>query len=163
GVPLRVGNVADVELGHQVRLGRVSVGDDLDVVAGVVLLRKGEPAQDVLERVHRTIARINDLSLPVGVKLSPYQDRTVLMHRTTPAAEDNLRNGFLLVTVVPLVFLGSLRCALIVALTIPFALMFAAVCMNLAAIPANLLSIGALDFGMVVDGSIVVVENVFRR
>jgi len=163
GTPVRVAQVGDVQVGHRVRLGRVSVADEDDVVAALVLLRKGEHAQEVLDRVHTTLARVNEEVLPRGVKVSPYLDRTELMHRTISTVEDNLTMGITLVVVVLLFFLGNLRAALIVSVTIPLALLFAAICMDARHIPANLLSIGALDFGMVVDGSIVVVENVFRQ
>lgn len=162
GTPTFVHDVAKVQVGYQPRLGRVSVDDDTDVVAATVLLRKGEQAQVVLDRVHDRIADINQRVLPRGVKLSPYHDRTDLMHLTTHTVMENLVVGVGLVTLILFVFLGNARAALIVAVTIPLSLLIAFICMDAAKIPANLLSIGAVDFGMIVDGSIVMVENIFR-
>jgi heavy metal efflux system protein len=163
GTSVRVRDVASVQVGYQPRLGRVSLDKDTDVVAATVLLRKGDHAEAVLERVHERIQEVNERVLPRGVKLSPYHDRSDLMHQTTRTVLDNLADGIVLVSVVLLLFLGSFRAALIAALTIPLSLLFAFICMDAADIPANLLSIGAVDFGMIVDGSIVMVENVFRR
>lgn len=162
GTPVRVRHVAKVQLGHKERLGRVSVQDERDVVAATVLLRKGEQAETVLKSLHARIDEVNARALPRGVKLSPYYDRTELMEHTTHTVLHNLLEGIGLVTVVLFLFLGNVRAALIVAVTIPIALLVAFVFMDGAGIPANLLSIGAVDFGMIVDGSIVVVENVFR-
>jgi cobalt-zinc-cadmium resistance protein CzcA len=162
GTPIRVRDVASVQIGYQPRLGRVSVGADTDVVAATILLRKGEQAQTVLERVHTRIADLNARVLPRGVKLSPYHDRTDLMHLTTHTVRENLLVGVALVTLILFAFLGNARAALIVAVTIPLSLLIAFILMDYAKIPANLLSIGAVDFGMIVDGSIVMVENVFR-
>lgn len=163
GTPVRVRQIAQVSLGHRPRLGRVSVDADSDVVAATVLLRKGEAAQTVLAHVHDRIRDINRRVLPRGVKLAPYHDRTSLMEVTTHTVLKNLAEGLVLVTIVLFAFLGNVRAAAIVGVTIPLALLFAFVCMDRASIPANLLSIGAIDFGMIVDGSIVVVENVFRH
>jgi cobalt-zinc-cadmium resistance protein CzcA len=162
GTPITVREVARTQVGYQPRLGRVSVDGDTDVVAATILLRKGEQAQTVLDRVHARIADINARVLPRGVKLSPYHDRTDLMHLTTHTVMENLLVGVGLVTLILFVFLGNARAALIVAITIPLSLLFAFICMDAAKIPANLLSIGAVDFGMIVDGSIVMVENIFR-
>lgn len=163
GTPVRVRDVATVAVGYQPRLGRVSLDDDADVVAATVLLRRGDDAQTVLRRLHARIADINGRVLPRGVKLHPYQDRTRLMELTTHTVMENLLTGVALVVIVLFFFLGNARAALIVALTIPLALLAAFVGMNAMGIPANLLSIGAVDFGMIVDGSIVMVENIFRR
>jgi heavy metal efflux system protein len=162
GTPVFVHDVASVQLGYQPRLGRVSVNDDTDVVSAIVLLRKGEQAQTVLERLHARIADVNQRVLPRGVKLSPHHDRTDLMHLTTHTVMENLIVGVALVTLILFVFLGNARAALIVAVTIPLSLLIAFIFMDAAKIPANLLSIGAVDFGMIVDGSIVMVENIFR-
>jgi cobalt-zinc-cadmium resistance protein CzcA len=162
GVPIRIRDVARVQIGHQPRLGRVSVNQDTDVVAATVLLRKGEQAQVVLDRVHERIGEINARILPRGVKLSPYHDRTELMHLTTHTVMENLVVGIGLVTLILFVFLGNARAAFIVSITIPLSLLVAFIFMDAAKIPANLLSIGAVDFGMIVDGSIVMVENIFR-
>jgi len=162
GTAIRVRDVASVQIGYQPRLGRVSVNSDTDVVAATILLRKGEQAQTALEQVHARIADLNQRVLPRGVKLSPYHDRTDLMHLTTHTVRENLIVGVGLVTLILFAFLGNARAALIVAVTIPLSLLIAFILMDRAKIPANLLSIGAVDFGMIVDGSIVMVENIFR-
>ena len=162
GTAIRVRDVASVQVGYQPRLGRVSVDADTDVVAATILLRKGEQAQTVLEQVHARIENLNSRVLPRGVKLSPYHDRTDLMHLTTHTVQENLLVGVALVTLILFAFLGNARAALIVAVTIPLSLLIAFILMDYAKIPANLLSIGAVDFGMIVDGSIVMVENIFR-
>ena len=162
GVPVRVRDIGTVQVGYRVRLGRVSVNDDKDVVAAVILLRRGDDAQAVLERVHHRIHDLNNRILPRGVKLHPYQDRSQLMELTTHTVLENLSAGVGLVTLILFVFLGSPRAALIVAITIPLSLLSAFIGMEALGIPANLLSIGAVDFGMIVDGSIVMVENIFR-
>ncbi|OJY17540.1 MAG: hypothetical protein BGO98_01170 [Myxococcales bacterium 68-20] len=162
-VPVRVRQVARVQVGHRPRLGRVSVDGERDVVAATVLLRKGEQAESVLASVHARIDDVNARILPRGVKIAPYYDRTELIHNTTKTVMTNLGEGMLLITIVLFLFVGNVRAALIAAATIPLALLFAFVCMDAAGIPANLLSIGALDFGMVVDGAIVMVENTFRH
>jgi len=163
GTPVRVKHVATVQVGHQQRLGRVSVNADSDVVSATILMRKGEQADTVLDALHTRIDDINRRILPRGVKLSPHNDRTDLMNLTTHTVMKNLLEGIGLVTVVLFLFLGNTRAALIVAVTIPLSLLIAFIFMDVAKIPANLLSIGAVDFGMIVDGSIVVVENVFRQ
>jgi cobalt-zinc-cadmium resistance protein CzcA len=162
GVPVRVRDIGTVQVGYRPRLGRVSVNADKDVVAAVILLRRGDDAQAVLERVHHRIDDLNNRILPRGVKLHPYQDRAQLMELTTHTVLENLLAGVGLVTLILFVFLGSPRAALIVAITIPLSLLSAFLGMEALGIPANLLSIGAVDFGMIVDGSIVMVENIFR-
>jgi heavy metal efflux system protein len=162
GVPVRVRDVGTVQVGYRVRLGRVSVNEDKDVVAAVVLLRRGDDAQAVLARVHERILDLNTRILPRGVKLHAYQDRSELMELTTHTVLENLTAGVGLVTLILFVFLGSPRAALLVAITIPLSLLSAFIGMHAMGIPANLLSIGAVDFGMIVDGSIVMVENIFR-
>ncbi|MBX3261868.1 MAG: efflux RND transporter permease subunit [Labilithrix sp.] len=162
-VPVRVRQIARVVVGHQPRLGRVSVDADRDVVAAIVLLRKGAQAEPVLEAVHARIDDVNERVLPRGVKIATYYDRTELLRHTTSTVLTNLAEGMALVTLVLFLFVGNVRAALVAAVTIPLALLFACICLDVAGIPANLLSIGALDFGMVVDGAIVMVENVFRH
>ena len=162
GTPIRVRDVATVEVGYQPRLGRVSVNEMSDVVAATVLLRRGQDAQAVLKRLHQRIDEVNGRVLPRGVKLHVYQDRSTLMALTTRTVLENLTVGMLLVTVILFVFLGSVRAAAIVAVTIPLSLLVAFIGMRGLRIPANLLSIGAVDFGMIVDGSIVMVENIYR-
>jgi cobalt-zinc-cadmium resistance protein CzcA len=137
--------------------------DDDDVVEGIVLLQKGDDSQFALDGIHRKVAELNDRVLPPGVKIVPFLDRSDLLHYTTHTVLHNLTEGILLVVVILFLFLGNVRGALIVALTMPFALLFAAICLDLRNTPANLLSLGALDFGMVVDGSVVMVENIIRH
>jgi cobalt-zinc-cadmium resistance protein CzcA len=161
--PVRVRDVATVQAGARPRLGRVSVDDDKDVVAATILLRKGEAAEGVLKAVHARIADVNARVLPRGVKVSAYHDRTDLMHLTTHTVLHNLVEGIALVTLILFFFLGNARAALIAALTIPLSLLFAFIFMDRAKIPANLLSIGAIDFGMIVDGAIVVTENIVKQ
>jgi cobalt-zinc-cadmium resistance protein CzcA len=172
GTPLRIGDIAQVEQGAKIRLGQVGraihradgkIVDDDDVVEGTVFLRKGAFAEPTLKAIHRKVQEINSQILPPGVKLVPFLDRSELIALTTHTVLRNLTEGFLLVAIVLFLFLGNLRSALIVALTIPFSLLFAAICLDLRQIPANLLSLGALDFGMVVDGAVVMLENIVRH
>ncbi len=172
GTPLRIGDVATIEQGTKIRLGRIGkaihradgkIIDDDDVVEGVILLRKGAYAEPTLKAIHKKVKELNDHILPPGVKVVPFLDRSDLLHYTTHTVLHNLTEGFILVSIVLFLFLGNLRSALIVALTIPFALLFASICLDLRHIPANLLSLGALDFGMVVDGAVVMVENILRH
>ncbi len=172
GTPVRVGDIATVEQGAKIRLGRIGkairradgkVLDDDDVVEGTVFLRKGANADTALRGIHNKVEELNTHILPPGVKVVPWLDRSELIDQTTHTVLHNLTEGFLLVSLTLFLFLGNLRSALIVALTIPFALLFASICLDLRQIPANLLSLGALDFGMVVDGAIVMVENILRH
>src|SRR4030081_2563867 len=142
--------------------------NDDDVVEGIVLLRKGAVAETTLASLHQKIGELNGTNghrglLPAGVKFVPHLDRSDLVHYTTHTVLRNLTHGVLLVTLVLFLFLGNVRSALIVTITIPFSLLFAAILLDLSHIPANLLSLGALDFGMVVDGSVVMVENILRQ
>jgi cobalt-zinc-cadmium resistance protein CzcA len=127
------------------------------------VLQKGADAEPVLEGIHKKVKELNDFILPEGVKLVPFIDRSDLLHFTTHTVLHNLTEGIILVVIILLLFLGNVRGAIIVALTIPFALLFASACLKLKGIPANLLSLGALDFGMVVDGAVVMVENIVRH
>ena len=137
--------------------------DDLDVVEGIVLLQKGDDTQFALEGIHKKVDELNNRVLPKGVKIIPFLDRSDLLHYTTHTVLHNLTEGIILVVIVLFLFLGNVRGALIVSLTIPFSLLFASICLDLRHIPANLLSLGALDFGMVVDGAVVMVENIVRH
>ena len=137
--------------------------DNDDVVEGIVLLQKGDNSDETLEGIHAKVAELNDHVLPPGVKIIPFLDRSELLHYTTHTVLHNLTEGIILVVVVLFIFLGNVRGAFIVALTIPFSLLFASICLDLRHIPANLLSLGALDFGMVVDGAVVMVENIVRH
>ena len=134
-----------------------------EAVEGVILMRVGEQAQVVLRKVEAMTKELNEHVLPPDVKVVPYYDRQSLIAETTKTVEDNLMRGMLLVLVILGVFLFSIRTALIVAITIPFSLMFAFICLDWRHIPANLLSIGAIDFGIIVDGAVVMVENIFRE
>jgi cobalt-zinc-cadmium resistance protein CzcA len=172
GTPLRVNDIATVEQGAKIRLGRVGkaihradgkIIDDDDLVEGTLFLRKGASADATLTAVHQKVKELNEHILPPGVKIVPFLDRSELVQYTSRTVLHNLTEGFILVSVVLFLFLGNLRSALIVALTIPFALLFASICLDLRNIPANLLSLGALDFGMVVDGTVVMVENILRH
>ena len=172
GTPIRVRDLANVVQAPKVRLGQLgkairkedgTVLDDDDVVEGIVLLRKGAEADKTLDALHAKIAQLNNGILPPGVKLVPHLDRSDLVHYTTHTVLRNLTDGVLLVTLILFLFLGNVRSALIVTITIPFSLLFAAILLDLNHIPANLLSLGALDFGMVVDGSVVMVENILRH
>jgi cobalt-zinc-cadmium resistance protein CzcA len=172
GTPLRVRDIAVVSQGPKIRLGQFSKAirhedgkliDNDDVVSGIVLLRKGADADLALQGIHKKVQELNDYILPPGVKVVPLIDRSDLVHYTTHTVLHNLTEGIILVVVVLFMFLGNIRGAIIVALTIPFSLLFAATCLNLKGIPANLLSLGALDFGMVVDGAVVMVENIVRH
>ena len=172
GTPVRVRDLGAVTQAPKVRLGQLgktirkedgTVLNDDDVVEGIVLLRKGAEAESTLNALHTKIDELNHGLLPPGVKFVPHLDRSDLMHYTTHTVLRNLTDGVLLVTLILFLFLGNARSALIVTITIPFSLLFAAILLDLNHIPANLLSLGALDFGMVVDGSVVMVENILRH
>jgi len=137
--------------------------DDGDVVEGIVALQKGDDSEFALNGIHKKVDELNNLVLPPGVKLVPFLDRSDLLHYTTHTVLHNLTEGIILVVIILFLFLGNVRGALIVSLTIPFSLLFASICLDLRHIPANLLSLGALDFGMVVDGAVVMVENIVRH
>ena len=137
--------------------------DNSDVVEGIVLLQKGDDTQFALDGIHKKVAELNNRVLPPGVKIIPFLDRSDLLHYTTHTVLHNLTEGIILVVIILFLFLGNVRGALIVSLTIPFSLLFASICLDLRHIPANLLSLGALDFGMVVDGAVVMVENIVRH
>src|SRR5258708_7474513 len=172
GAALRVKDIAVVTQGPKIRLGRNGrarhredgqIIDNDDVVEGIVLLRKGAGAEATLKGIEPKVRELDEHILPPGVKVSPFLDRSDLVHYTTHTVLHNLTEGIILVVIVLFLFLGNVRGAIIVALTIPFALLFASICLDLRQIPANLLSLGALDFGMVVDGAVVMVENIVRH
>jgi cobalt-zinc-cadmium resistance protein CzcA len=172
GTPLRIRDIGVVTQGPKIRLGQIGrayhrsdgvVDDDNDVVEGIVFLRKGADTATMLEGLHAMVKRLNDHILPPGVKIVPYLDRDDLVHYTTHTVMHNLAEGMILVVIILFIFLGNVRGAIIVSLTIPFALLFASICLDLRHISANLLSLGALDFGMVVDGAVVMVENIVRH
>jgi heavy metal efflux system protein len=172
GTALRVKDIAVVEQGPKIRLGQIGkaihrsdgvVLDDNDVVEGIVFLRKGADTATTMDGIHAMVRRLNDQVLPPGVKIIPYLDRDDLVHYTTHTVMHNLLEGMTLVVIILFIFLGNIRGAIIVALTIPFSLLFASICLDLRHVSANLLSLGALDFGMVVDGAVVMVENIVRH
>jgi len=186
GTPIRVSDVARVVQGPKIRLGQIGktckpqdgtcdlkpaeirredgkLLDDSDVVEGVVLLQKGDNSDSTLDAIHAEVKDLNDHILPPGVTIVPFLDRSDLLHLTTDTVLHNLTVGICLVALILFLFLGNLRGALIVAITIPFSLLFASICLDLRHIPANLLSLGALDFGMVVEGAVVMVENIVRH
>jgi cobalt-zinc-cadmium resistance protein CzcA len=172
GTPLRVKDIAVVSQGPKIRLGQFAksihredgkIVDNDDVVSGIVLLRKDAAADTALQGIHKKVEELNNHILPPGVKVVPFIDRSDLVHFTSHTVLHNLTEGMILVSIILFLFLGNVRGALIVAATIPFSLLFASICLDLRHIPANLLSLGALDFGMVVDGSVVMIENIVRH
>lgn len=163
GIPVYVHDVAQVDIGHAIRLGQFGYMKQDEAVEGVILMRVGEQAQQVLERVREATDDMNKHVLPPDVKIVPFYDRHYLIDETTRTVERNLLRGMVLVLIILGLLLFSVRTALIVAVTIPFALMFAFICLDWSNIPANLLSIGAIDFGIIVDGAVVMVENIFRE
>jgi heavy metal efflux system protein len=163
GIPVYVKDVAKVEIGHAVRLGQFGFQNQDDAVEGVILMRVGEQAQVVLKKVEAMTADLNQHVLPPDVKIRPFYDRSELIEETTRTVEANLGRGMVLVLIILGLFLFNIRTALIVAVSIPFALLFAFICLDWRHIPANLLSIGAIDFGIIVDGAVVMVENIFRE
>src|SRR6202162_2050214 len=172
GTPLRVKDIAVVSQGPKIRLGQFAkaihredgkIVDNDDVVSGIVLLRKGAAADTALQGIHKKVEELNNHNLPPGVKVVPFIDRSDLVHFTSHTVLHNLTEGMILVSIILFLFLGNIRGALIVAATIPFSLLFASICLDIRHIPANLLSLGALDFGMVVDGAVVMIENIIRH
>jgi len=167
GVAIRIKDIGRVEIGHAPRLGifgfQTKQKKDDDAVEGVILMRRGEQTQNVLEGVEKKTDEINRTLLPPDVKVRPYYDRSDLVRITTDTVEGNLLRGMVLVLIVLIFFLVSLRAAIITALTIPLALLFAFIFLNLTGEAANLLSIGAIDFGIIIDGTIVMVENIYRE
>jgi cobalt-zinc-cadmium resistance protein CzcA len=172
GTALRVMDIADVVQGPKIRLGHMAranhmedgrIIDEPDVIQGAVLMRKGAEEQSTLDAIHTKVDELNNGILPPGVKVVPMLDRSDLLHFTTHTVLHNLAEGMILVTIILFLFLGNARAAFIVALTIPFSLLFASIWLDLSKVPANLLSLGALDFGMVVDGAVVMVENIVRH
>jgi cobalt-zinc-cadmium resistance protein CzcA len=163
GTPVLLKDVGRVVIGIAPRLGEFGYEKQDDAVEGVILLRTGEKTQDVLKRVEAKTQELNDQILPKDVKVVPFYDRTDLIKLTTKVVEQNLLRGMLLVVAVLIFFLYDFRAGLIVAITIPLSLLFAFVCLDLQTASANLLSIGAIDFGILVDGAIFMVENIFRQ
>ncbi|MGB7760872.1 MAG: CusA/CzcA family heavy metal efflux RND transporter [Bryobacteraceae bacterium] len=172
GTPLRIKDIGYVVQGPKIRLGHMAranhmedgrIVDEPDVIQGGVLMRKGAEEQPTLDAIHKKVYELNHGILPPGVTVVPMLDRSDLLHFTLHTVMHNLTEGMILVSVILFLFLLNARAALIVALTIPFSLLFASIWLDLSHIPANLLSLGALDFGMVVDGTVVMVENIIRH
>src|SRR3984893_10003126 len=172
GTALRIRDIAEVTQGPKIRLGHMAranhmedgrIIDEPDIIQGIVLLRKGAEEQSTLDAIHRKVDELNNGILPPGVKVVPMLDRSDLLRFTLNTVLHNLAEGMILVSVILFLFLLNARAAFIVALTIPFSLLFASIWLNVSQIPANLLSLGALDFGMVVDGAVVMVENIIRH
>ena len=163
GVPVLVRDVADVKTGYQQRQGAVGMNGNDEIVTGTVLMRTGENPSMVLEGVKAKMEEMNRSILPKGVELVPYYDRSWLIDSTLKTVFKNLGEGALLVGLILFLFLGQFRPAAIVATVIPLAMLSTFMGLKLRGIPANLLSLGAMDFGIIVDGAVIVVENIFRR
>ena len=172
GAALRIRDIGTVSQGPKIRLGQIgrawhhsdgSIVDNDDTVEGVLLLQKSQDSDPVLQGIEAKVNELNDHILPPGVKVLPFLDRSTLVKHTVDTVEENLLHGVILVSIILFLFLGNIRGAIIVALTIPFSLLFASILLDLNHIPANLLSLGALDFGMVVDGAVVMIENIVRH
>jgi cobalt-zinc-cadmium resistance protein CzcA len=163
GVPIRIRDIGTVEIGHAPRLGQFGYQNNNDAVEGVILMLRGEQTQNVLKAVEAKTDELNRTILPPDVKIHPYYDRSELVRLTTDTVEANLLRGMVLVLVVLIFFLVSVRAAIIVALTIPLSLLFAFIVLHAHDGAANLLSIGAIDFGIIIDGTVVMVENIYRE
>ena len=163
GVPVRIRDIGDVTIGNAPRLGEFGFGKDDDRVEGVILMLTGEQTQNVLARVEKKTEEINHGLLPPDIKIHPYYDRSDLVRLTIDTVEHNMLVGMILVLIVLIFFLVSFRAAIIVALTIPLSLLFAFTLLHARGVPANLLSIGAIDFGIVIDGTVVMMENIYRE
>jgi len=162
GNPIRIKDVADITVGAGVRLGQVGKNHDDDVVEGIVLMRRGENPSRVIQQLYQKLPEIQ-ASLPQGVKLVPLYDRMELIRHTLDTIGHNVAMGIILVVAVLLLFMFNIRSALIVATVIPLSLMIAFILLDLFHIPANLLSLGAVDFGIIIDGTVIMVENIYRH
>ena len=163
GTPVLIRDVARVEIGAVPRLGRVGQDMDDDIVTGMVVMRKGENASEVLKGVKAKVAELNERGLPPGVQIEPYYDRSWLMGKTLSTVFRNLVEGALLVSLVLYIFLSNLRASLAVVVIIPLALLATFMGLKIMGVPANLLSLGAMDFGIIVDGAVIVIENIMHR
>lgn len=163
GTPVLIGDIGDVKVGTVPRQGIIGQNETDDIVSGIVLMRKGENPSLVLAALKEKVDNLNKLVLPKGVQIVPFYDRTWLIGTTLKTVFKNLLEGAVLVTGVLYLFLGNFRCAAIVALMIPLSLLATFIGLKIKGIPANLLSLGAMDFGIIVDGAVIVVENVFRK
>jgi cobalt-zinc-cadmium resistance protein CzcA len=172
GTALHIRDLGTVSQGPKIRLGQIGrawhhadgkIVDNADTVEGILLLQKGQDSDPVLQGIEAKVEELNGHILPPGIKVVPFLDRSDLVKHTVDTVEENLLHGVILVSIILFLFLGNVRGAIIVALTIPFSLLFASILLDLNHIPANLLSLGALDFGMVVDGAVVMIENIVRH
>jgi heavy metal efflux system protein len=163
GAPVRIRDIGQVTIGHAPRLGEFGFQSNDDSVEGVILMRRGEQTQTVLEGVEAKTQELNERILPPDVKVHPFYDRSDLVRLTTDTVENNLLRGMILVLIVLMFFLVSVRAAVIVAFTIPLALLFSFIFLHAHDVAANLLSIGAIDFGIIIDGTLVMVENIYRE
>jgi cobalt-zinc-cadmium resistance protein CzcA len=161
GVPILVRNLAQVKEAGKPRLGQVSLDTVPDVIEGIVVMTKGENTAEVLDRIHAKVAELNNNTLPKDVKIVPFYDRTTLMDFATHTVLHNLIEGIVLVTCIVLLFMADWRTTLTVSIIIPLSLLFAFMCMRLKGMSANLLSMGAIDFGIIIDGAVVMVEGLF--
>ena len=162
-MPVRVRDVGEVTIGHAPRLGQFGFKKNDDAVEGVIMMLRGEQTQNVLKGVEAKTKELNEHILPPDVKVLPYYDRSDLVRLTINTVEENMLLGMTLVLIVLIFFLVSVRAAVIVALTIPFALLFSFIFLHARGVAANLLSIGAIDFGIIIDGTVVMVENIYRE
>lgn len=163
GVPVRIQDIGEVAIGHAPRLGEFGFNKTNDAVEGVIMMLRGDQTQNVLKGVEGKTKDLNEHILPPDIKVRPYYDRSDLVRLTTDTVEANLLRGMVLVLIVLIFFLVSFRAAIIVALTIPLALLFSFIFLHARGVPANLLSIGAIDFGIIIDGTLVMVENIYRE
>ena len=163
GTPVLIRDVAQVRIGAVPRLGRVGQDADDDIVTGMVVMRKGENASEVLKGVKAKVAELNARGLPPGVQIEPYYDRSWLMGKTLSTVFRNLVEGALLVSLVLYIFLSNLRASLAVVVIIPLSLLATFMGLKIMGVPANLLSLGAMDFGIIVDGAVIVIENIMHR
>jgi len=163
GTPIRVRDIGEVVIGGAPRLGEFGFNKTDDAVEGVIMMRRGEQTQNVLQGVEAKTSYLNEHVLPPDIKVLPYYDRSDLVQLTIDTVEHNMLLGMALVLLVLMAFIVSIRAAVIVALTIPLSLLFSFIFLHAQGIPANLLSIGAIDFGILIDGTLVMAENIFRE
>jgi cobalt-zinc-cadmium resistance protein CzcA len=163
GTPVTVGDVSRLVQGATPRQGSVGLDEHKEVVEGIVLLRRGQNPSRVLDALHERVEELNHTLLPPGMRVVPFLDRTELVHRTLHTVYDNLLHGFLLVVGVVWLFLRSLKASLIIAVVIPLSLLVAFLGLYQLGLPANLISMGAIDFGIILDGAVVVVENIIHK
>ena len=163
GTPLYLKQLGEVSVGTKVPLGKVGKDEQSDIVEGVILMRRGEHSLPTLERVRQKVEQLNNGILPKGMKVIPYYDRVDLINVTTRTVTHTLIEGMILVALILIAFLGDLRASLVVALSIPLSLLFTFVFMVLRGDSANLISMGAIDFGIIVDASVIMVENIYRH